>query len=89
MGRRKKPEPLRLPEKLLRIRRYVGVTQKTLWESIRLTEWGDRSFISHYENGSRTPPPLLLLSYKEFVELHTHFLISVEDILDDSKDLPF
>ncbi len=83
MGRSKRARPKRLAEKLLQIRRALGLTQQQMIERLGYTATPlYPQNISGYEKGEREPPLLLLLSYARCAGISTDVLI------DDELELP-
>lgn len=80
--KRARERPERLAEKLLQIRRALGLSQSEMLRKIGKGESGHRNFISHYENGIRLPSLLELLAYARAVG------VSVDKLIDDDVDLP-
>lgn len=76
--------PLRLPEKLRRIRLDNGLTQGKMLLIINPTESdeGNRARVSQYENNSRVPSLIEIYNYARFAG------ITVETLLNDNLDLP-
>jgi len=89
MGKKRLRRPELLPEKLLRIRINLGLTQKEMVEIIRVSKTTERSSISRYEDGSRIPTLIELCNYSILANLLTHIFVTAEDLMDDSKNLPF
>ncbi len=84
MGLGKTEKPDHLAEKLLRIREKLGFSQTQMYAAIqnqnsKITIY--RGYIAQYEAG-RVPGPLTLLAYAKIGR------VSVEQIIDDEKDLP-
>ncbi len=88
MGRKKNIQPQRLPEKLLSIRKFCGVTQVELWDFVKTGNKGDRSYIAYYESGKLTPSGLELLNYVKYLHL-LDIWIDLEQLIDDSQDISF
>ncbi len=63
MGRYGRKKPARLPEKLLRIRRTLGLSQNGMIRRLGLEEELTQSRVSGYELGTREPSLLTLLRY--------------------------
>lgn len=82
MVKRKRERPERLAEKLLQIRKSLGLSQSEMLRRIGKGESGHRNFISNYENGVRLPSLLELLAYARAAG------VSVEMLIDDDLDLP-
>jgi transcriptional regulator with XRE-family HTH domain len=82
MGRSSRPKPKRLPEKLLRIRAALGVSQNGMLRLLGLEEDLFQGSVSGYELGTREPPLSVLLAYARSAGISTDVLI------DDEMDLP-
>ncbi len=80
MGRSPRPKPERLGEKLLAIRRRLGMSQTEVCKALGLKV--NYSAISNYELETREPPLPVLLRYARMVGISTDVLI------DDELDLP-
>jgi transcriptional regulator with XRE-family HTH domain len=80
MGRSSRPRPTRLSEKLLTIRKRLGLSQTAMCKALELSV--DYSAVSNYELGTREPTLGVLLRYARLAGVSTDFLI------DDSLDLP-
>jgi transcriptional regulator with XRE-family HTH domain len=83
MGSRRRPQPKRLPAKLLRIRQGLDLTQEQmagLLETKRSPVYP--THVSEFERGLREPSLLALLRYARLVGVSTDVLI------DDELDLP-
>lgn len=83
MGRSNRVKPARLAEKLLHIRKALGLTQEQMIE--RLDYSASRLYpqnISGFETGEREPSLLVLLAYAKCSGISTDLLI------DDSLNLP-
>lgn len=83
MGSRRRPQPLRLPAKLLLIRRSLGLSQERMAEKLS----GPRSpvyptHVSEFERGLREPSLLVLMSYSDIAN------VWVDALIRDSVDLP-
>jgi|ERR1041385_6495720 DNA-binding XRE family transcriptional regulator len=76
---RKRPYPLKLAEKLKKIRLNLGLSQAQIAAQIGVT---DRASISGYERGEREPPLPVLLAYARVAR------IPMETLVDDELDLP-
>ena len=74
-----RPTPKRTAEKLLAIRRRLGLSQTQMKHRINFK--GDYGRISDYELGKRFPTVLTLLSYARAAGIH------VDDLVDDSVSL--
>jgi transcriptional regulator with XRE-family HTH domain len=81
-SRRQRHTPKRLAQKLLQIRKALGLSQNQLLKALGTPEKLEQSIISGYERGVREPPLLILLAYARLAGVSTDVLI------DDSKELP-
>lgn len=77
--------PGRLPEKLVAIRRALGLTQNELLDRLKVELLTNKD-ISRYERGRTHPPPLVVLRYARIAGVNTDVLI--DDELDLPKGLP-
>lgn len=84
MGRASRPKPARLAEKLIHIRRALGLSQDGMLVRLGMSERVGlfRSSISGYELGTREPPLPVLLEYARAAN------VSVEALIDDGLGLP-
>lgn len=82
MGRYSRERPKRLAEKLLQIRRALGLSQNEMLKQLGLEEEMTRGRISGYELGTREPSLPTLLRYAHSAGL------CVDDLIDDEVDLP-
>jgi transcriptional regulator with XRE-family HTH domain len=84
MGRSSRSKPVRLAEKLTRIRIALGLSQDGMLARLGLSEAEGlfRSSISGYERDTREPPLTVLLKYAQAAN------VSVEALIDDELDLP-
>jgi len=80
MGRKARPKPKRLAQKLLTVRVGLGLSQNELIRE--LAEDLTQSRISEYESGVGEPSLLVLLRYARLAGISTDVLI------DDELDLP-
>ena len=74
-----RPRPKHLAEKLLQIRRNLGMSQVQLAKVLGIRAYND---ISKYELNKNEPPLAVLLAYSRLAG------ISVEQIIDDNLSLP-
>jgi transcriptional regulator with XRE-family HTH domain len=81
-ARRKRHYPKRLGEKLLHIRRVLGLSQNELLEHLGMPEGLLGTSISGYERGVREPPLLILLEYARIAG------VCVDVLIDDDVDVP-
>src|SRR5437763_10767105 len=77
-----RPKPLRLAEKLLQIRKGLGLSQTQMLTRMRLEETMHYGRISEYEQGKREPTLMTLLAYARAASVH------LEDVVDDDLELP-
>lgn len=82
MGRKARMKPERLAEKLLQIRKALGMSQSELLRFLGFEDNLDYKAISQFELGNNEPPLPVLLSYAQVAGVH------MEDIVDDERDLP-
>lgn len=82
MGTRSREKPERLAEKLVRIRRALGLSQNEMIRRINASEKITREDVSKYERGLREPSLLVLLEYARAAGVWADVLI------DDRLDLP-
>lgn len=83
MGTKKRPVPARLPEKLLKIRRLLDLTQEQLAERVsHLPSAPQPGHISRFEQGLREPNLIYLL------EISRLSGVPLEVLLDDKLHIP-
>lgn len=82
MGRKARGRPARLAEKLLKIRKALGLSQNDLIWKLGLSEELVQANISQYEAGVREPTSMELLKYARLVNVY------VDVLIDDEIDLP-
>jgi len=84
-SKRKKPE--RLAEKLLAIRKRLGLSQGGIIKHLRLEDELERDYISKFERGILEPTLNVLLAYARAISTtgRGEFL---EALIDDGMDLP-
>ncbi|HEV3469304.1 MAG TPA: helix-turn-helix transcriptional regulator [Pyrinomonadaceae bacterium] len=82
MGRKARPKPKRLAEKLLQIRNALGVSQGEMFRRLGVEEFSEVKRISDYETGKNEPPLPVLLAYARLAG------VCVEALIDDELDLP-
>ncbi len=83
MGSARRPQPRRLAEKLLAIRKKLDLSQGQMMK--RLEDSGTKLYAPHlsgYESGTREPPLPVLLEYAVVAN------ICIDVLVDDSIDLP-
>jgi transcriptional regulator with XRE-family HTH domain len=81
MGRKARPRPKFLAEKLLRIRTALDLSQDGVIEKMGLAESLTRNRISEYELGFEPPLPTLL-HYAHLANVY------VDVLIDDELELP-
>ncbi len=77
----KRPRPVHLAAKLLKIRRDLGLSQNQMLKRLGLGRPYTYSFISKYEHDKNDPPLMVLLAYSRISG------IPLEQIVDDNLDL--
>lgn len=82
MGRAKRWRVDRLPEKLLKIREDLDLTQEEMVNRLGLKNKIPRNNISFYETGEREPPIPIILAYAYCIGVHLEILV------DDELELP-
>jgi transcriptional regulator with XRE-family HTH domain len=82
MGRRGRYIPKRLPEKLIQVRKSLGLTQQEMLQLLDLPHEILQTSISQYERGKIEPPLFVLLRYAEVANMW------LEVLLRDNLDLP-
>lgn len=82
MGRKARPKPERLGEKLRQVRLTLGLTQMEMPKRLGAEGVIRHARISEYEQGIREPSLMILLSYARLAGVH------MEALVDDSLDLP-
>jgi transcriptional regulator with XRE-family HTH domain len=82
MGRYSRHKPERLAEKLLHIRKALGLSQNEMIRRLGLEDVITQSRISGYELGTREPSLPTLLAYAHLAG------ISTDSLIDDDIDLP-
>ena len=82
MGKAAASKPTRLPEKLLAIRRALGLSQNGLIRHFGVEDQLTQSDVSAFERGKRLPPLMVLLKYSRSIGLPADVLI------DDQLKLP-
>jgi transcriptional regulator with XRE-family HTH domain len=89
MGKNVRERPARLAEKLLHIRRALGLSQNEMIRQMGLTDEIVQQDISTYELNQREPPLRVLL---EFAKAAAGSIQGAGDylviLIDDSRDLP-
>jgi transcriptional regulator with XRE-family HTH domain len=82
MGKRARPKPERLAEKLFRIREALGVSQSEMFRRLDVEGLTEVKRISDYEIGKSEPPLPVLLQYARVAG------VCVDVLIDDRLDLP-
>jgi transcriptional regulator with XRE-family HTH domain len=82
MGKRARPKPERLAEKLLQIRNALGMSQSEMFRRLDIEEFSEIKRISDYETDKSEPPLTVLLQYARVAGVH------MEVLVDDELDLP-
>jgi transcriptional regulator with XRE-family HTH domain len=75
---RRRPSPIKLPDKLAQIRNDLGLSQTEIAARLGVD---NRASISGYERGEREPPLPTLLAYARLAG------VSVESLIDDKMKL--
>jgi transcriptional regulator with XRE-family HTH domain len=83
MGRAPSYKPARLGEKIVQIRRELGLSQNGLLRRLGLTEVLFQGDISAYELGNRVPDLRMLLLLANLAG------VFVDVLIDDTLDLPY
>jgi transcriptional regulator with XRE-family HTH domain len=86
MGSRSRRRPARLAEKLLEIRRRLGLTQDELVERLGLEDEFDQERVSKFERGKLEPPLHVLCAYADLANLLVDVL--VRDDLSLPREIP-
>lgn len=79
-----RPRPARLAEKLLKIRRKLGLSQNEMISRMGLSGELTQNRISAYELGEREPPLYVLLAYARAIGAGAY----LEHLVDDEMELP-
>jgi transcriptional regulator with XRE-family HTH domain len=82
MGKRSRPKPWRLAEKLLQIRLAYDLSQNGMIRRLGLTDELVQADISSFELGTREPALPYLLRYARTAG------VTVDVLIDDDIDLP-
>ena len=82
MGRKARPTPARLAEKLLQIRDALGLSQSEMFWRLGVEDLISYKQISKYELGITEPPLPIILQYARAANVSTDVLI------DDEIELP-
>lgn len=82
MGKKPRPRPKHLSEKLLQIRNALGLSQSEMFWRLDIEEFTEMKRVSDFETGRSEPPLPVLLRYAQLVGISTDVLI------DDNLELP-
>jgi len=82
MGKKSRPKPIRLAEKLLQIRRAYELSQNGMIRKLGLADELVQADVSAFELGTREPALPHLLQYARTAG------ITVDVLIDDKLDLP-
>jgi transcriptional regulator with XRE-family HTH domain len=82
MGKQARPKPARLAEKLLTIRRKLGLSQNGMIRRLGLEEVIDQQYISKYERSALEPPLFVLCAYADVSN------VTLDCLARDSLSLP-
>jgi transcriptional regulator with XRE-family HTH domain len=82
MGKKARPKPERLGEKLRQIRLTLGLTQMEMPRRLGAEGVIRHARISEYEQGIREPSLMVLLGYARLAGVH------MEALVDDDLELP-
>jgi len=82
MGKKARPKPKRLAEKLFRIREALGLSQSEIFRRLDVEEFSVVKRISDYETEKSEPPLPVLLKYARVAG------VCVDVLIDDDQDLP-
>lgn len=82
MGRKARPQPERLAEKLLQVRNALGLSQSGMFKRLEVEALISYKQLSKYELGITEPPLIILLRYAHVAGVH------MEDLVDDDLNLP-
>jgi transcriptional regulator with XRE-family HTH domain len=77
----KRPRPARLAEKLLAIRKHLGLSQIKMVMALKTEDLAYHR-VSEFESGRRDPSLMILLQYARAAN------VPVEYLIDDHLDLP-
>jgi transcriptional regulator with XRE-family HTH domain len=82
MGKKARPKPKRLAEKLLQIRSALGLSQSEMFRRLDVGEFSEVKRISDYETDKSEPPLIVLLRYARMAG------VCLDVLVDDELDLP-
>lgn len=83
MGRNKKIESTFLSERLTSLRKEKKLTQEELAKNIGIT----RQSLSHYENGSAEPPPIVVYNLAKFFQVSSDYLLGLSTAKIKDSDI--
>ena len=82
MGKRARPKPKRLAEKLLQIRSALSLSQSEMFRRLDVEDVSEFKRISDYEIGKSEPPLTVLLQYARLAG------VCLDVLVDDKLNLP-
>ncbi|MFL6210909.1 MAG: helix-turn-helix domain-containing protein [Pyrinomonadaceae bacterium] len=82
MGKRARPKPKHLAEKLLQIRETFGLSQSEMFKRLDVGDFSEVKRISDYEIDKSEPPLIVLLRYAQVSG------VCLDDLVDDKVKLP-
>jgi transcriptional regulator with XRE-family HTH domain len=82
MGKKSRPKPRRLAEKLLMIRQKLGLSQNELIRRLGLEGELAQDYVSKYERGTLEPPLYVLCAYADAAN------VTLDCLARDGLDLP-
>lgn len=82
MGKKPRPRPERLADKLLQIRNALAISQGEMYRQLGIEDEVESKRISDYETGKNEPSLMTVLKYSRIAGVHT------EALIDDKLDLP-
>jgi transcriptional regulator with XRE-family HTH domain len=82
MGKKPRPRPERLAEKLLQIRNALELSQSEMFWRLDIEAFTEMKRVSDFETGRSEPPLPVILRYARLVRISTDVLI------DDEMNLP-
>jgi transcriptional regulator with XRE-family HTH domain len=82
MGSKPQHRPKNLGQKLLQIRKALGLSQSDMLRHLGAEHSVQTARISEYESGAREPSLLILLAYARVARVH------LETLIDDEATLP-
>jgi hypothetical protein len=82
MGKKPRPRPKRLAEKLLQIRDAFGLSQSEMFWRLDIEKLTEKKRVSDFETGRSEPPLPVLLCYARLAG------VCVDVLIDDEQNLP-